>query len=57
MPADAVYALLAADNDRQPVMNLNTSTRPMTYSLYQGRQLVGFKRYHCEENRVRCVSK
>ena len=40
--ADAVYALLAADNDRQPVMSLNTSTRPMTYSLYQGRQLVGF---------------
>lgn len=40
--ADAVYALLAADNDRQPVMSLNTSERPMTYSLYQGSHLVGF---------------
>ena len=40
--ADAVYALLAAANGRQPVMSLDTPARPMTYSLYQGRQLVGF---------------
>lgn len=40
--ADAVYALLERANDHLPVMSLNTVGRPMVFSLYRGRDLVGF---------------